>query len=110
MTDPRAAALAEAIWRAAFARPGEEVSTRRLDWGNEWYGSPNDLAAAILAALPEGWCGHEATPPDALDVERLRRAIYTVSVRHDWANTVDTEDRTEEIAREYAALATELER
>jgi hypothetical protein len=40
-----------------------------------------------------------------LDVERLRQAIYTVSVRHDWANTTDTEDRTEEIAAEYARLA-----
>lgn len=39
-----------------------------------------------------------------LDVERLRQAIYTVSVRHDWANTNDTEDRTEEIAEEYARL------
>jgi hypothetical protein len=39
-----------------------------------------------------------------LDVERLRQAIYTVSIRHDWANTNDTEDRTEEIAEEYARL------
>jgi len=39
-----------------------------------------------------------------LDVERLREAIYAISVRHEWANYVDSEDRTEEIAAEYAAL------
>jgi len=36
-----------------------------------------------------------------IDVERLRDAIYAVSVRHDWANTTDVEDRTEEIAALY---------
>lgn len=41
---------------------------------------------------------------DSLDVETLGAAIYEVSVRHDWANTLDTEDRTEEIAAEYARL------
>jgi hypothetical protein len=41
----------------------------------------------------------------ALDVERLARAIYAISIRHDWANTTDREDRTEEIAAEYARLA-----
>jgi hypothetical protein len=54
--------------------------------------SPDDIAAIEAVARAE-----------ALDVERLRRAIYAVSVRHDWANTNDTEDRTEEIAAEYAA-------
>lgn len=43
-----------------------------------------------------------AARPRAIEVERLREAIYAISVRHDWANTVDTEDRTEEIAAEYA--------
>ncbi len=42
-----------------------------------------------------------------LDVERLRKAIYTVSVRHDWERVTDREDRTEEIAAAYAALAEE---
>ncbi len=42
---------------------------------------------------------------EGLDVKRLRSAIYVVSVRHDWANTVDTDDRTEEIAREYRLLS-----
>lgn len=37
----------------------------------------------------------------SLNRTALREAIYTVSVRHDWATTVDTEDRTEEIATEY---------
>jgi hypothetical protein len=46
----------------------------------------------------------EATP--RIDVDALRHAIYAVSLRHDWANTTDTEDRTEEIAAEYAARAT----
>ena len=40
----------------------------------------------------------------ALDVERLRDAIYAISVRHDWEHTTDREDRTEEIAAEYARL------
>ena len=39
-----------------------------------------------------------------LDVERLRRAIYVVSVRHDWENRVDREDRTQEIADAYALV------
>jgi hypothetical protein len=45
----------------------------------------------------------ETTP--RIDVDALRHAIYAVSLRHDWANTTDTEDRTEEIAAEYAARA-----
>lgn len=36
-----------------------------------------------------------------LIVDALRDAILIVSARHDWANTTDTEDRTEEIAAEY---------
>ena len=56
-------------------------------------------AVLAIAALAQ-----PAAPAEP-DVERLREAIYTVSVRHDWANMTDTEDRTEEIAREYVALA-----
>jgi hypothetical protein len=41
----------------------------------------------------------------ALDVERLARAIYAISIRHDWEHTTDRDDRTEEIAAEYARLA-----
>lgn len=37
-----------------------------------------------------------------LSVDKLRRAIGIVSVRHDWEHTTDREDRTEEIAVEYA--------
>ncbi len=44
--------------------------------------------------LPEG-----AAP--SLDVPALRRAIYGVSVAHDWEHTTDREDRTEEIAAAY---------
>ena len=44
-----------------------------------------------------------AQPAPTLDRERLARAIYAVSVRHDWAHTTDTEDRTDEIADAYEA-------
>jgi hypothetical protein len=45
-----------------------------------------------------------------LDVERLRQAIYAISVRYDWEHTTDREDRTEEIAAEYAALSRQAEK
>ena len=41
--------------------------------------------------------------PASIDVERLRRAVHVVSVRHDWAHVVDTEDRTQEIVDAYEA-------
>jgi hypothetical protein len=44
-----------------------------------------------------------------LDVERLRQAIYAISVRYDWEHTTDREDRTEEIVAEYAALSRQKE-
>ena len=86
------------------------------------YESPDTLVEAIdraEAALRAALDGDEnrvapgqstpvapgsAATASPLDVDRLRWAIYNVSLRHDWANTVDTEDRTEEIAAEYAAL------
>lgn len=40
----------------------------------------------------------------AVNVDLLAAAIYEVSVRHNWATTTDTEDRTEEIAAEYELL------
>lgn len=44
-----------------------------------------------------------------LDVDRLRQAIYVVGLRHRWAETTDNEDRTEEIAAEYASPAQRTE-
>jgi len=49
-------------------------------------------------ALAAEWSG----PLAALDVDALRRALYTVSQRHDWEHVEDREDRTQEIADEYA--------
>jgi hypothetical protein len=62
------------------------------------------LAVALYMHIHNGH--PQPTNATELDVERLRKAIYTVSVRHDWANTIDTEDRTGEIAAEYARLTT----
>lgn len=50
-------------------------------------------------ALVEEWSGRSA-----LDVDVLRAALYEVSVRHDWEHVEDREDRTQEIADEYARL------
>lgn len=58
-----------------------------------------------MTAEPRAMTGPVFGPPCRLDVEWLRAAIYEVSVRHDWANTLDTEDRTEEIAAEYERIA-----
>ena len=46
-----------------------------------------------------------AAPTPAIDRERLAEAIYAVSIAHNWANTTDTLDRTDEIADGYEALA-----
>ena len=46
---------------------------------------------------PPGYVPPEPRQDGGAFVDRLRRAIYDVSVLHDWANTVDTVDRTEEI-------------
>ena len=48
MSDPRIAALAEALIA---------VDVKSIDdW---WTWEPAKLAAAILAAMPPGWCGHD---------------------------------------------------
>ena len=52
MTDPRVSALAEAL-RGRYGFDGSD------GWGED--------AAAILAALPPDWCGHEA------EIARLRK-------------------------------------
>jgi broad specificity phosphatase PhoE len=52
-TDPRLAPLAAAVEKAGYG----EV-TGDLDQYAEWGGTPNETAAAILAALPPDWCGH----------------------------------------------------
>lgn len=49
-----------------------------------------------------------STSKPGLDVEALRKAIYTISVRHDWEHTTDRADRTEEIAVEYDRLSQAL--
>jgi hypothetical protein len=48
-TDPRIAALAEAlrVWRRVFVDAEDP---------DRWY---TDSAAALLAALPPDWCGHD---------------------------------------------------
>lgn len=67
-------------------------------------GDPSDLPECRI-------CGHytvkgiEVHEPClgglAIDEDRLRRAIYAVSQRHDWEHSVDREDRTAEIIAEY---------
>jgi hypothetical protein len=69
MTDPRTAALAEAL----KGTPMCGMTMRRI-------GRPNDVAwerdaAAILAALPPDWCGHGLARELDL-VQRLAAAEY----------------------------------
>lgn len=96
-TTPAAALRALAAALAAEPTP-DRVCIHGVDHGEECpecgFGFVTEPA---LAAKP--------TPQAGLDVERLRDAIYAVSVRHDWEHTTDREDRTEEIAAEYAALS-----
>lgn len=42
--------------------------------------------------------------PASIDRDALQEAIYAVSLRHDWANSLDQTDRTDEIADEYEAI------
>lgn len=58
--DPRTAALAEAITAAYYGLDRDAQDwERNPDQGRfEWYASADEMAAAILAALPADWCGH----------------------------------------------------
>lgn len=69
---------------------------------SEERGPQGDMDVAYRAGFEDGeaFGRFHATA----DRARLREAILIVSVRHDWANTEDTEDRTEEIATAYDAL------
>ena len=77
MTDPRTAALAEALVNtemiqryrayALKANPGTMASESMWQLACEW-------AAAILAALPPDWCGHD---PD--DAERTALYLHTMN-------------------------------
>jgi hypothetical protein len=65
MTDPRAAALAEALHATFMGGPGGCLFA--ADAQHQAFHESD--AAAILAALPEGWCGHaspEPAPPTAM--------------------------------------------
>jgi hypothetical protein len=73
MTDPRTAALAVALDKAFRSQPWPSVNEPDFD---------RDLAAAILAALPADWCGHD---PE-----------WTSAVTHALS------DRNEELVREIA--------
>ena len=97
-------------WRAALrsAAPALEQKPGRWAFLDTETGDWIEVKRGVLGACGAYSCRISLPPlrsaAPALDVERLRDAIYAVSVRHDWANTTDTEDRTEEIAREYATL------
>jgi hypothetical protein len=56
VTDPRIAALAEALQSMTEEMPGVLAAA---DMENE-PPQMRGIAAAILAALPPGWCGHAA--------------------------------------------------
>lgn len=55
------------------------------------------LPIKLVAGTPEML----DAPPSEIDEGRLRAAILAVSVAHDWAHTIDREDRTAEIIAEY---------
>jgi hypothetical protein len=83
MTDPRIAALAEALSAAAHADGVHLWCKDRNDCG--LYGYAEDFAAAILDALPPDWCGHE----DRINVLRESLAIMreaAVEHRHEIAS------------------------
>jgi len=86
MTDRRIAALAAALAEA-------QCRTVADDYGYE------AAAAAILAALPDDWCGHAASPDliwvrqeqlaeDAAEIARLRAALKEIAYTP-WASVKD---------------------
>jgi hypothetical protein len=84
MTDPRIAALAEAIRTGYWAQtPEPPPDWATLDNAEEWYASPNDMAAYILAALPPDWCGHTdmVSREAALDIVRREGQRVATEVR-----------------------------
>jgi hypothetical protein len=87
--DPEPVASADAAWEA--------LGAALFDSGNAGAAEVVDKHRPAIEAAIRGTA--------ALDVERLRTAIYDTSIVHDWANTTDTVDRTDEIADRYARLA-----
>jgi hypothetical protein len=81
-TDPRLTALAAALIAAdaKLRRPADGTTRLRHRVGQYWF---RDYAAAILAALPPGWCGH-ATPP-----EGTRLILATTDVLPEWGTRTD---------------------
>ena len=62
-------------------------------------GGPYDPIESIADSLRR--IADRLETPQHLDVDKLRRAIFIVSLAHDWANTFDGVDRTAEIAENY---------
>ena len=93
MTDPRTAALAEALHASKIGCDFVQVTTEgTAHWVERSCTTKDheDAAAAILAALPPDWCGHDVA--------------WTSAVTHALS------DRNEELVREIARLREALER
>ena len=72
----------------------------RLDCTEEWFRTPREMAAAILAALPPDWCGHIGVE------EVIARAQHDAACRDELARqqaaTIARLRRIEEAARAVA--------
>ena len=99
MSDTPAAALAGAI-----VRTGYETNAT----------GAQDLAAAILAALPPGWCGHDARDhwyeeyvTIATEIARLKRSIR--QLRDDLPTQRGYPDRLGRFTRDHRGTLVELD-
>jgi hypothetical protein len=105
--DPRIAPLAAALQVVLY--PGEDIDRDENLWIEQ---DTRRDAAAILAALPPDWCGHEAAHDDAwVTMDTQRAEIVRLHAELRVAHLDDTRDA--EIARlraiEEAARAVDWE-
>ena len=101
LTDPRIAALAEALVKVDVESVGDNI----LEW---WRWGPTKLAAAILAALPADWCGHGAEMEKLYDqIARQAAADGTLAVAFDEVRAEARLRRIEGAARNVLAVRRE---
>jgi hypothetical protein len=106
--DPRLAPLAAALYAAdaKLRRPADGTTRLRHRVGQYWF---RDYAAAILAALPPDWCGHE--PDDARKIASLRdlTALQAATIARLRADMVAIATQRNEARAEIATLRAALD-